>query len=80
MAVAERKWSLSHVLEYYQERGASTNEIINKCVPKWAYEKSHERKSRKEKNNIQSKPITTLNTTDQYTYRCRTWCWKTAGI
>ena len=34
MVVAERKRSLSGVLEYYQERGANTSKIINKCVPK----------------------------------------------
>ena len=33
MVVAERKRSLSGVLEYYQERGANTSKIINKCVP-----------------------------------------------
>ena len=62
MAVAERKGSLSSVLEYYQEQGANTNKIINKCVPKLAGEKSHQRKPRKRKNNIQSEPITTPNT------------------
>ena len=64
MAVAERKGSLSRVLEYYQELGANTNKIINKCVPKRAGEKSHHRKSRKGKNNIRSEPITTLNTAE----------------
>ena len=62
MAVAERKGSLSCVLEYYQEQGANTNKIINKCVPKRAGEKSHQRKPRKGKNNIRSEPITILNT------------------
>ena len=38
MAVAERKGSLSRILEYYQEQGDNTNKIINKCVPKWAGE------------------------------------------
>ena len=52
MAVAERKGSLSRVLEYYQEQGANTNKIINKCVPKRAGEKSHLGKPRKGKNNI----------------------------
>ena len=33
MVVAERKRSLSGVLEYYQERGANTSKIINKRVP-----------------------------------------------
>ena len=64
MAVAERKGSLSRVLEYYQEQEANTNEIINKCVPKRAGEKSHQRTPRKGKNNIQSEPITTLNTAE----------------
>ena len=64
MAVAERKGSLSCVLEYYQEQGANTNKIINKCVPKRAGEKSHQRKPRKGKNNIRSEPITTLNTAE----------------
>ena len=63
MVVAERKESLSCVLEYYQELGANTNKI-NKCVPKWAGEKSHQRKPRKGKNNIRSEPITTLNTAE----------------
>ena len=52
MAVAERKGSLSRVLEYYQEQGADTNKIITKCVPKWDGEKSLQRKPRKGKNNI----------------------------
>ena len=64
MAVAERKGSLSCVLEYYQEQGANTNKIINKCVPKRAGEKSHRRKPGKGKNNIRSEPITTLNTAE----------------
>ena len=64
MAVAERKGSLSCVLEYYQEQGANTNKIINKCVPKGAGEKSHQRKPRKGKNNIRSEPITNLNTAE----------------
>ena len=64
MAVAERKGSLSRVLEYYQEQGANTNKIINKCVPKRAGEKSHQRKPRKGKNNIRSEPITALNNAD----------------
>ena len=63
MAVAERKGKSSCVLEYYQEQGANTNKI-NKCVPKQAGEKSHQRKPRKVKNNIQSEPITTLNTVE----------------
>ena len=42
---------------------ANTNKI-NKCVPKWAGEKSHQRKPRKGKNNIRSEPITTLNTAE----------------
>ena len=52
MAVAERKGSLSRFLEYYQEQGADTNKIINKYAPKWAGEKSLQRKPRKGKNNI----------------------------
>ena len=64
MAVAERKGSLSRVLEYYQERGANSNRIINKCVPKRARQKSHQRKPRKGKSNIRSEPITTLNTAE----------------
>ena len=64
MAVDEKKGSLSCVLEYYQEQGANTNKIINKCVPKRAGEKSHQRKPRKGKNNIRSEPITTLNTVE----------------
>ena len=64
MAVAERKGSLSRVLEYYQERGANTNKTINKCVPKRAGKKSHQRKPRKGKNNIRSERITTLNTAE----------------
>ena len=52
MVVAERKGSLSRVLEYYQEREGNTNEIINECVPKREGEKSHQRKPRKGKNNI----------------------------
>ena len=64
MSVAERKGSLSCVLEYYQEQGANTNKIINKCVPKRAGEKSHRRKPGKGKNNIRSEPITTLNTAE----------------
>ena len=35
---------------------------ISKCVPKRAGEKSHHRKPRKMKHNIQSQPITTINT------------------
>ena len=62
MAVAERKGSLSHVIEYYQEQGANTNKMISKCVPKRAGEKSHQRKPIKGKSNIRSEPITTLNT------------------
>ena len=64
MAVAERKGSLSCVLEYYQEQGANTNKIINKCVPKQVGDKSHQRKPRKEKNNIRTEPITTLDTAE----------------
>ena len=64
MAVAEREGNLSRVLEYYQERGANTNTIINKCVPKRAGEESYQRKPRKRKNNIRSEPITTLNTAE----------------
>ena len=62
MAVAERKGSLSHVIEYYQEQGANTNKMISKCVPKRAGEKSQQRKPIKGKSNIRSEPITTLNT------------------
>ena len=63
MAVAERKGSLSRVQEYYQEQRANTNKI-NKCVPKRASEKSHQREPRKGENNIRSEPITTLNTAE----------------
>ena len=59
MAVAERKRSLSRVLEYYHERRANTNK-----TGKRAGEKSHQRKPRKGKNNIRSEPITTLNTAE----------------
>ena len=62
MGVAERKVSLSRVLENYQEQGVKTNEIIKKCVSKRAGDKSHQRKPRKGKNNIWNKPIKTLNT------------------
>ena len=64
MAVAERKGSLPHVLEYYQEQGANTSKVINKYITKWAGDKSHQRKPRKVKNNIWSEPITTLNTAE----------------
>ena len=64
MAVAERKGGLCRVLEYYQEQGANTNKMINKCVPKRAGEKSHQIKPRKAKNNIRSEPITILNTAE----------------
>ena len=64
MAVVERKGSLSRVLEYYQEQRANANKIINKCVTKRAGQKLHQKKSRKGKNNIRSKPITTLNTAE----------------
>ena len=64
-AVAERKESLSRILEYYQGQGANTNKVINKCVPKRAGEKSHQRKPWKgKKNNIRSEPITTLDTAE----------------
>ena len=64
MAVAERKGSLPHVLEYYQEQGANTSKVINKYITRWAGDKSHQRKPRKVKNNIWSEPITTLNTAE----------------
>ena len=64
VAFVEKKGSLSRVLEYYQEQGANTNKIINKCVPKRAGEKSHRRKPGKGKNNIRSEPITTPNTAE----------------
>ena len=63
MAVAERKGSLSCVLEYYQEQGANTNKIINKCVPKRVGEKSHQKKTRKGKNKQHSKRT---NNSSQY--------------
>ena len=55
---------MSCVLEYYQEQGANTNKIINKCAPKRVGEKSHQKKTRKGKNNIRSEPITALNTAE----------------
>ena len=64
MAVAERKGSLSRVLEYYQEQGANTNKIISRCIPKRTGEKSHQRKPRKKKNNIRREPVTTLSTVE----------------
>ena len=64
MAVGERKGTLSCVLEYFEERGANTNKIINKCVSKQAGKKSHQRKPRKQKSNIRNEPTTTLNTTE----------------
>ena len=64
MAVTERSESFSRILEYFQERGASTNGIIKKCVLKRVGKKSHQRKPRKGKNNIGSELITTTNTTE----------------
>ena len=63
-AVAERKGSLSRVLEYYPVQGVNSNKIINKCVPKRPGEKSHQRTPRKRKNNIRSEPVTALNTAE----------------
>ena len=50
----QKERSLSCVLEYYQEQGANTNKIINKCVPKRAGDKSHQRKPRKEKTTFEA--------------------------
>ena len=64
MAVAERKGRLSCVLLYYQEQGAKTDKMKNKCVPKQAGEKSQQRTPGKGKNNIRIELITTLNTAE----------------
>ena len=56
--------AVSCILKYFQERGANITKIINKCIPKQAGEKLHQRKPRKGKSSIQSKPITILNTAE----------------
>ena len=74
MACVERKGSLYHVLEYYQEKGVSTNKIANKCVPERAGEKSYQRKPRKGKKHSKQTNNNSAYCGDQYTYRSETSC------
>ena len=72
MAVAERKSSLSYVLEYYQEQGANTNKIM--CYQTGRWEITPEKTQKREKQHSKRTNNNSQYCRDQYTYRSRTWC------